>query len=154
MPEFLSCWISYLGNVKEQDAEQFLYEAVTLQNDAVSALYTAETFVIQHPGLFEQVMLMQKNDTDLLAVGREALQKIDVHYIVRGRIALMVADCAFRMGLQEDAEKFLIEAFRSDSKPENYFFSSLKNSISERKKQKNGFLPAVVQEKRGGGRRD
>ena len=121
MPEFLSCWISYLGNVKEQDAEQFLYEAVTLQNDAVSALYTAETFVIQHPGLFEQVMLMQKNDTDLLAVGREALQKIDVRYTVRGRIALMTADCAFRLGMQTEAEHFLTEAFRSNSTPENYF---------------------------------
>ena len=39
------------------------------------ALHTAESFVIQHPGLFEQVVLMQKNDADLLAVGREALQK-------------------------------------------------------------------------------
>lgn len=121
MSEFLSCWISYLGNVKEQNAEQFLYEAVKLQNDAVSALHTAEAFVIQHPGLFEQIMLMQKNDTDLLAVGRKALQKIDVRYTVRGRIALMTADCAFRLGLQTDAEQFLIEAFRSDSKPENYF---------------------------------
>ena len=121
MPEFLSCWISYLGNVKEQDAEQFLYEAVKLQNDAACALYTAETFVIQHPGLFEQVMLMQKNDIDLLAVGREALQKIHINYTIRGRIALMTADCAFRLGMQTEAEQFLIEAFRSDSTLENYF---------------------------------
>ncbi|MBR7085126.1 MAG: hypothetical protein IKI37_08120 [Oscillospiraceae bacterium] len=121
MPEFLSRWISYLGNVKEQNAEIFLYEAIRLQNDTVSALYTAEAFVIQHPGLFEQVMLMQKNDADLLAVGREALQKIDIRYTVRGKIALMTADCAFRLGLQTEAEQFLIEAFRSDSKPEHYF---------------------------------
>ncbi len=119
--EFLSCWISYLGNVKEQEAEQFLYEAVKLQNDSVSALRIAETFVIQHPGLFEQVMLMQKNDTDLLAVGREALQKIHINYTVRGRIALMTADCAYRLGMPTEAEQFLIEAFRSDSTPENYF---------------------------------
>ena len=121
IPEFLSCWISYLGNVTEQSAEIFLYEAIRLQNDSVSALHTAESFVIQHPGLFEQVMLMQKNDTDLLAVGREALQKIDVRYTVRGRIALMTADCAFRLGMQTEAEQFLTEAFRSDSTPKNYF---------------------------------
>ncbi len=119
--EFLSCWISYLGNVTERSAEIFLYEAIRLQNDSVLALHTAESFVIQHPELFEQVMLMQKNDTDLLAVGREALQKIDFRYTVRGRIALMTADCAFRLGMQTEAEQFLIEAFRSDSTPENYF---------------------------------
>ena len=137
--DFLGIWIQYLGNISSVNAERLIKEAFGLINDEQKLLECVRKYYTQHPALYEQYMLskLHKDDKELLNIGKEALEKIDEKYIVRSRIALLMSKVALKQGMQQDVEKYWLEAFRSDTRVVNYFrllmestdFSDYKNEI-------------------------
>lgn len=122
-PEFLETWIEYLGEISSKIAEKLLKEALALTNNQETLLENARKYCALHPALYEQYILgnmQKKDDMELFGIGREALQAIEQKYVVRSRIALLMGMMAFRQGMQDEAEKCLLEAFRSDTSIVNY----------------------------------
>lgn len=122
LDDFLKVWIEYLGNMHSANAGRLIKEALELTNDQEQLLENARKYYIQHPGLYEQYIVsnMQKEDVRLLKIGKEALDAIDSKYIVRSRIALLISNVALAQGMQCEAEKCWLEAFRSDTTVVNY----------------------------------
>lgn len=123
LENFLPLWLHYLGQQESAEAEYLLAEAVRLipSNQVLEA---ARTFSQHHPILYEK-LLEEKNgdlsEKERYALGQEAMEAISPCYRIRGRIALLTAECALQMGQKEDAVRCWLEAFRSDTTPLNYF---------------------------------
>lgn len=117
---FLKEWIVYLQTIDEKAADDYLNEALEMQNDPAYALETARQSVKVHPELYLKVLSIQDNDTARLEIGLEALQSIEPNYIVRSEIALQTAEAALRLGNTKCAVSSRIEAFRSNSTVVNF----------------------------------
>ena len=120
---FLPLWIEYLGGMTTAYAEKLLKEALELAGDGEQLLASARKYCGDHPELYEQYLSAGMGKTDalsLLAVGTEALEAIDKKFRVRSRVALMTARIALELGRPEEAERCLLEAFRSDTRVVNY----------------------------------
>ncbi len=118
--EFLLLWIDYLGQHEGPTAENFLIEAIGLSNDPALYLDTARKFHTQHPGLYtlELTRLHSIGDFEgLFEVGKEAVTQMDIKYVERSKSALFGAEGALHLDRQTDAEKFWLEAFRSETTP-------------------------------------
>ena len=123
MDAFLPLWIEYLGRTTTAYAEKLLREALELAGDGEQLLASARKYCGDHPELYEQYLSAGLGKTDalsLLAVGTEALEKIDKKFWVRSRVALMTARIASELSRPEEAERCLLEAFRSDTRVVNY----------------------------------
>lgn len=122
MKEFLELWIDYLGDKSSFNAKQLIKEAVELTDDQDQFLENARKYCTTHPGLYERYLLdnVDKEEEHLLTVAKEALERIDPKYVIRGRIALWAAPMLLIKNRQQDAEYFWLEAFRSDSRVVNY----------------------------------
>ncbi len=121
--KFLPLWIEYLGNVREDNAERLLKEALQLSNNSEQFLISARRYHDSHPELYEQYILNRQGNEDdkaLLAIGEEALKMIPTKYLVRSRIALCMSRTALRCDMRETAEWYWLEAFRSDTRIVNY----------------------------------
>lgn len=119
---FLKLWIEYLGKLDTVSAERLIMEALELSNDQELLLESARRYCAQHPALYEKYILdnIHKSSAELLETGKEALEAIDIKYVVRSRIALLVSDMALKQGMRQTAERSWLEAFRSDTNVVNY----------------------------------
>ena len=123
MDTFLPLWIEYLGGITTAYAEKLLREALELAGGGEQLLASARKYCGDHPELYEQYLSAGLGKTDalsLLAVGTEALEKIDKKFRVRSRVALMTAQVARELGRPEEAQSSLLEALRSDTRVVNY----------------------------------
>ena len=123
LEEFLPLWIDYLGRQEEGDVEKLLVDAVSLMSCPEPVMEAAKKYAQIHPIIYEQVLKIKMGglgDEEWYALGREAMGTISEQYRIRGRIALLTAACALRLGQREGAENCWLEAFRSDTKPLQY----------------------------------
>lgn len=125
LQEFLPKWIEYLGKQSTYIAQELLNEAINLTNDPDDLLKSARAYYEQHPGLYKKYICENQNKlgyNDLIAVGREALEKINQEYLVRGEIALRLAEIMLNNNrkITDDVERYWVETFRSDSRAVNY----------------------------------
>lgn len=120
--KFLNGWIAYLGAINNKYSQKFIKEAMSLLDNSDDKISIAEKYSKAHPGLYEELMIEGNSfsDEQLLKIGSDALGHIPVELVVRSRIALMTAECAFRLNKPDVAYNCLIEAFRSDTTPTNY----------------------------------
>lgn len=121
--EFLPVWIRYLVNLITANAQKLLKEALKLTNDSEIILENARKYCDLHPALYELYLesnLEIMNSKILYIVGKEALDAIDIKYIVRSRIAKIMSILALKQGEKEEAEKCWLEVFRSDIKIVNF----------------------------------
>lgn len=127
--DFLPLWITYLGRTKSPVSQELLNEAIKLSGDQTILLRAARKHVKTHPGLYEQYISNQlekglaspRVGQHLLQIGDEALKTIDEKYIVRSKIAVMLAKLAAKFGTADQEEQYLFVAFASHSTLANYF---------------------------------
>lgn len=125
LQQFLPKWIEYLGKQSTYIAQELLDEAINLTYDPDDLLKSARAYYKQHPGLYRKYIFENQNKlayNDLIAVGREALEKINQKYLVRSKIALQLADITLNNSekITDDVERYWMEVFRSDSRVVNY----------------------------------
>ncbi|HIY02455.1 MAG TPA: hypothetical protein IAA26_11535 [Candidatus Blautia faecipullorum] len=116
--EFLPVWISYLGRISTAYAQNLLKEALELTGDPEILLSNARKFCEQHPALYEQYLdfVWSTDDSEkLFSVGDEALEKISAKYVVRSRIAKRLSLLALEEQKKDTAERYWLEAFRSET---------------------------------------
>ena len=121
--DFLPIWIEYLGKLTTWNAQKLLKEALELTGDAEVLLSNARQFTDLHPGLYEQYLDFIWNTEEnkkIFDIGNEALEKIDVKYIVRSRIAKRLSTLALEEQRSGGVEKYWLEAFRSETNVTNY----------------------------------
>lgn len=121
--EFLPVWTSYLGRISTAYAQNLLKEALELTGDPEILLSNARKFYEQHPALYEQYLdfVWSTDDSEkLFSVGNEALEKISAKYVVRSRIAKRLSLLALEEQKKDTAEKYWLEAFRSETTVTNY----------------------------------
>lgn len=131
--EFLPVWTSYLGRISTTYAQNLLKEALELTGDPEILLSNAREFYEQHPALYEQYLDSVWGTEDskrIFSVGNEALKKISVKYVVRSRIAKRLSLLALEEQKKDDAEKYWLEAFRSETTVTNYMRLSLESADS------------------------
>lgn len=120
---FLELWIEYLGSINTDRAEKLLREALELAGGGPLLLESARKYGGIHPELYEQYLTDMQGKADaesLLEVGAEAVDFIGKKELVRSRIALLTGEIALGLDRQEEAEKYWLEAFRSDTRVVNY----------------------------------
>ncbi len=121
--EFLPIWIAYLGRISTLFAQNLLREALEATGDPEILLRNARQFYEQHPASYEQYLDSVWGTEDskkLFSVGNEALEKISVKYVVRSRIAKKLSLLALEEQKKDTAERYWLEAFRSETTVTNY----------------------------------
>lgn len=121
--DFLPIWTAYLGGITGPYAQKLLKEAMELAGDPEILLRNAREFCEQHPALYEQYLDFvwnAKDSKEIFAVGNEALEKIDEKYVVRSSIAKRLGLLALEEQKKNEAEKYWLEAFRSETTVTNY----------------------------------
>ena len=120
---FLPLWIEYLGSMNTKNAEGMLREAMELFGDGQQLLAGARKYSGVHPELYEQYPMGMQGKADaasLLEVGAEAVEFIGKKYLVRSRIALLTSRFALELDRRDEAERYWMEAFRSDTRVVHY----------------------------------
>lgn len=117
--DFLTLWITYLGDKTERCADQLILEAVVLLNDVSSAVKCAEKYVTFHPGLYLNILENRKytDVNNMISIGTEAIKIIPKKYIIRSRAALKTAE-------------YMIEANENLSLLENCYFAAYESDTS------------------------
>ena len=131
--EFLQVWTVYLGRITTSYAEKLLKESLELTGDPEVLLGNARQLYELHPGLYEQYLDFVWNTEDskkLFFVGNEALEKIHAKYVVRSRIAKRLSLLALEEQKKDEAEKYWLEAFRSETTVTNYMRLFVESSDS------------------------
>jgi hypothetical protein len=123
--EFLPIWTAYLGDKNSYIAQKLLEEAIELSNNSENLLSNARIYYEQHPGLYEKYMKENRDkisSEEMLLIGKEALEQIDTKYLVRSRIALLMADIILneKSEVTKEIEQCWLEAFRSDTRVVHY----------------------------------
>ncbi len=121
--EFLPVWIAYLGRITTLYAQNLLKEALELIENPGILLSSARQFCEQHPALYDQYLDFVWNTEDskkIFSVGHEALEKINVKYVVRSKIAKRLSLLALEKGKRTEAENYWLEALRSETTVTNY----------------------------------
>lgn len=118
---FLPKWIEYLGNQSTETAQNLLDEAINLSNNPNDLLKSARAYYEKHPELYRRYICENPDNlscTQLMLIGREALEKINVKYCIRSEIALQLSDIVLNDSkkVTDDVEQYWLEAFRSDSR--------------------------------------
>ena len=121
--EFLPLWLKYLGKQAGERANELLLEVLNMIDDKEILLESARIYYDKHPELYKEILEDGKNKENIskmLKIGLEALGKIPVSYVIRGKIALLTADYALKLNDIQTAENCYIEAFKSDTSFINY----------------------------------
>lgn len=136
--EFLTTWITYLGDKTGCDADRLYLEAVSLQNNVSVACKYAEKFVATHPGLYLNILENEKS-ADLkvmVSIGIQAMKMIPKKYVMRSKVALKTADYIIRSNKQQDLlEMCYFVAYESDTSAMNYIRVLLNGYGTERKRE-------------------
>ncbi len=123
LPAFWDSWIQLLSRQQGVKALWLLKETIRSQFDAGKMLEVAREAYEIHPSLYLEALEMMKgsaSERQRTEVGKEALEKVDVRYVIRSRIARETAGAALRSGQESVAAVCWREAFLSDSTPTNY----------------------------------
>lgn len=155
--DFLTRWITFLGDKAGHDADRLILEAVGLLNDISSAVKYAERFVTVHPGLFLNVLENEKyaDVSDMVSVGIEAMEMIPKKYIVRSRTALKTAEYIIRADKNASLlRKCYFAAYESDTSPLNYIRVLLNGYESEEKREELKKVFTALSEHKSGGSYD
>lgn len=121
--EFLRDMTVFLGKRRGYKERHLLEEAVSLEDSWERFHEAAATYASDHPGLYKKAVFENPGNLDkeqLLQLGKEAVENIPIKYVIRSEIALRTAELALELGLVLEAEKYRLEAFRSDVSPINY----------------------------------
>lgn len=142
LTDFLPLWTAYLAKLTTSYAQNLLKEALELTGDPEAVLRNARQFYEQHPALYEQYLDSvwdTENSERLFAVGNEALEIINTKYVVRSRIAKRLSLLALEEQKKAEAERYWLEAFRSETTVTNYMRifveSTDSNAFSEQIRQ-------------------
>ncbi len=138
LEEFLSCWITYLGDKTGHDAGRLILEAAGLLNDIPLEVQYAEKYAAVHPGLYLNILENRKYATanDMVSIGIQAMKEIPKKYIMRSRVALKTAEYVIvANGETSLLEKCYYAAYESDTSALNYLRALLNNCENEKKKE-------------------
>lgn len=117
LQDFLPQWIEYLCTriAFSSSDENWLKEALTYITDQNVLLSLTEKYGAVHPCMLEYCL--QQNIWKDVERAWKLLHEIDSRYMIRSRIALLIADKTEDRRLKE---KCYLEAFRSDTDEVNY----------------------------------
>lgn len=121
--KFLGLWIKYLGEQDDTRAEKFLKEAQSMIQDEDVILENARKYADYHPALYLQLLqgkIDAREDSKMLDIGLEALDRITDADEIRAQIALLTAIYAKRTGKTDTKEACWTEAFFSVPSVVNY----------------------------------
>lgn len=139
--DFLPLWIAYLSNKNSYIAQKLLVEAIELSNNSETLLSNARIYYEQHPGLYAKYIKENRDKIstkEIIVIGNEALKQIDTKYLVRSRIALLMADIILNENgkVTREVEQYWLEAFRSDTRAVHYIRMMMEcNDFSEWKEE-------------------
>lgn len=122
-PEFWDSWIALLAGKNGDVEERLLKEAVCYQRGGAGLLEIARLSYEKHPSLYMEALVYKEKEHDLAGqreIGDEALEKIDVKYVIRSEIALKTAEAAIGHGKEKEVGRYYFEAFSSNTTPVNY----------------------------------
>lgn len=141
MQAFLPKWIAYLCKQNTAIAQNLLNEAIDLIGNHDLLLENARAYYKIHPGLYEKYIFDNQNIMSfekLILLGKEALENINIKYVVRSRIALELGYMTLHENgtINEDVEGYWVEGFRSDSRVVNYLRSFMECRDFSRWKEK------------------
>lgn len=122
-PEFWDSWIALLAGKNGDVEERLLKEAVCYQRGGAGILDIARLSYEKHPSLYMEALIYKEKEHDLAGqkeIGDEALEKIDVKYVIRSEIALKTAEAAVGLGKEKEVGRYYFEAFSSGTTPVNY----------------------------------
>lgn len=136
--DFLTLWISYLGEKTGCDADRLILEAVGLLDDANTAAQYAEKYVAAHPRLYLDI-LEQGNYADVhdaISLGMKAMKIMPKKYMIRSGIALKTAESIIEANENLSLlEKCYFIAYESDTTAPNYLRALLNASETEKKRE-------------------
>lgn len=138
LEEFLSCWITYLGDKTGHDADRLILEAAGLLNDIPLEVQYAEKYAAVHPGLYLNILENRKYATanDMVSIGIQAMKEIPKKYIMRSRVALKTAEYVIAAnGETSLMGKCYYAAYESDTSALNYLRALLNDCENEKKKE-------------------
>ncbi len=138
LEEFLSCWITYLGDKTGHDADRLILEAAGLLNDIPLEVQYAEKYAAIHPGLYLNILENGKYATanDMVPIGIQAMKAIPKKYIMRSRVALKTAEYVIAAnGETSLLGKCYYAAYESDTSALNYLRALLNDCENEKKKE-------------------
>ncbi len=138
LEEFLSCWITYLGDKTGHDADRLILEAAGLLNDIPLEVQYAEKYAAIHPGLYLNILENGKYATanDMVSIGIQAMKAIPKKYIMRSRVALKTAEYVIAAnGETSLLGKCYYAAYESDTSALNYLRALLNDCENEKKKE-------------------
>lgn len=134
---FLTNWITYLGDKTSFVADRLFQEAICLLNNVSDACKYAEKFVVNHPGLY--LNILDENSLELkirISVGIQAIKNIPKKYVMRSKVALKTADYIIRSNEQQNLlEKCYFVAYESDTSVMNYIRVLLNGYENEEKRE-------------------
>ena len=138
LEEFLSCWITYLGDKTGHDADRLILEAAGLLNDIPLEIQYAEKYAAVHPRLYLNILENGKYATanDMVSIGIQAMKAIPKKYIMRSRVALKTAEYVIAAnGETSLLGKCYYAAYESDTFALNYLRALLNDCENEKKKE-------------------
>jgi hypothetical protein len=121
--EFLTDWITYVGNCTGHHADRLFSEAVDLLNDIDTACEYAQKFVDVHPGLYLDILNDKKcsDGKKKVQIGVKAMQVMPKKYVMRSKVALKTAKYVIQIkGQLSLLEKCYFIAYVSDTSALNY----------------------------------
>ena len=138
LEEFLSLWITYLGDKTGHDADRLILEAVGLLNSVSLEVQYAEKYAAVHPGLYLNILENGKYAmvNDMVSIGIKAMNLIPKKYIMRSRVALKTAEYVIAANEKQSLlEKCYFAAYESDTSALNYLRALLNGCENEKKRE-------------------
>lgn len=120
---FLPQWIDYLGSQSGRGVKKLLEEACSMIGDDECMLETARKFSGSHPELYLQILQSGAGNGEeerYFSIGMEAMERLPESWLIRSRIALLMAGYACLRQDEMAMEKCWLEAFRSNTSVVNY----------------------------------
>ncbi len=136
--DFLTLWITYLGDKTGHDADRLVLEAVSLLDDISSTVKYAEKFVSVHPALYLNILENNKNMdiSAMLSIGIKAMNVMPKKYVMRSRVALKTAGYVIETKEKQSLlEKCYFAAYESDTTALNYIRALLNGYSTEKRRE-------------------
>lgn len=138
LEDFLTLWITYLGDKTGHDADRLILEAVGLLNNVSLEARYAETYATVHPGLYLNILENGKYAmaNAMVSIGTKAMKAIPKKYTIRSRVALKTAEYVITAGGESSLlEECYFAAYESDTSALNYLRALLNSCEGEKKIQ-------------------
>lgn len=121
--QFWDDWIALLKSKRGDVAGRLLQEAVLYREGVQGLTKLADESANTHPILYFTAMKeydKNHNYSQIEAIGKRAMEKIDSDKVIRSKIALKAAAAADNLGHTEEMINFCWEGFCSDSSDRNF----------------------------------